>query len=186
MKRRTRLWTGLLGSLLALCAGLASGENTTSREYQIKAAFLYNFAKFVEWPAHAFKEARPTMTLCVLGDDPFGTTLDQTVDGKTVAGKKMVVARFEGLQNLAACHLLFISSSERNRLAKTLDAVTGSNVLTIGDTERFAQQGVMINFYVEENKVRFEINQHAAELAGLKISSKLLNLATIVHGTSGK
>lgn len=186
MTHGTRLWIGLLGSLLALCAGFASGEDAPSREYQIKAAFLYNFAKFVGWPAHAFKEARSTMTLCVLGSDPFGAALDQAIAGKTVAGRKMVVARFEGLPHLDVCHILFISPSERDRLAQILDTLTGSSVLTVGDTERFAHQGGMINFYVDENKVRFEINERAAERAGLKISSKLLKLATIVPDTSGK
>ena len=186
MKHRKRLWIGLLGSLLSLYAGFAYGEDALSREYRIKAAFLYNFATFVQWPAHAFKDARSPLTLCVLGDDPFGAAFDRAIVGKTVAGRKMVVARFEDLQRLAACQILFISSSERNRLSKIFSTLKGSSVLTVGDTDGFAHQGGIINFTVEENRIRFEINEHAAERAGLKISSKLLNLAAIVPDTSGQ
>ena len=166
--------------------GDAYSEELSVSEYQIKAAFLYNFVKFIEWPASAFKGTHSDLYLCVLGDDPFGTALDRTISGKIVNGRTLAVKRSGRLQDLKDCHLMFLSSSERDRLTKILDVLAGSSVLTVGDTDQFALLGGMINLYVEESKVRFEINPHAAERSGLKISSKLLKLAKIVPGTSGK
>jgi hypothetical protein len=151
-------------------------------EYQVKAAFLYNFAKFVDWPVEALPESSTDMILCILGEDPFGTDLEETVQGKLVNGRRLGIKRFKSPSGLKGCHILFISSSEGNRVAEILATLRGASVLTIGEMERFARLGGIINFTMEDNKVRFEINVDAAAQAGLKISSKVLKLATIVRG----
>ncbi|MDO8547920.1 MAG: YfiR family protein [Nitrospirales bacterium] len=176
----------LAGWSLPIWEGYAHSEKLSASEHQIKAAFLYNFVQFIEWPASAFKDAHSDFSLCVLGDDPFGTALERTIGGKIVKGRRLAVKRSGRLHDLTDCQLMFISSSERDHLTKTLDLLAGSSVLTVGDTDQFAHLGGMINLYVEENKVRFEINPQAAERSGLKISSKLLKLAKTVPGTSGK
>jgi len=149
-------------------------------EYEVKAAFLYNFVKFVEWPDESFSNA--TMIIGILGEDPFGTAID-TIQGKTVKGKKLLIKRFKHIKDIENCHILFISSSEKKHLSRIVEALSGLSILTVGDTEGAAQRGVIINFYIRQKKVRFEINVEAARRAKLKISSKMLKLAKIVHET---
>lgn len=148
-------------------------------EYEVKAAYIYNFAKFVEWPARPSRNASAAMTVCLLGEDPFGPALS-AIEGKTVGDKKIIIKRNSLSQNFGDCDILFISNSEKEELARILEAIGDLSVLTIGDTKGFAQQGVMINFYIEEKRVRFEINPKAAVRAGLKISANLLRIANIV------
>jgi hypothetical protein len=149
-------------------------------EYEVKAAFMYNFLKFIEWPDNAFPDYHTTINFCVLGKDPFGSTLD-SIQGETINNKKIIIKHYYDIDGLDKCNVLFISSSEKERLTKILKTLSGFNILTISDTKTFAQQGVLINFYIEENKVRFEINQDAVNRSNLKISSKLLKLANIVY-----
>ena len=171
------LMVALTSSLLGTGAqGQGSGE------YQIKAAFLYNFAKFIEWPAEAFTESCAPLIVGVIGNDPFGSALDQTMSGKTINGRPLIIKRLKWGQNLRTCQILFISSSERKRLAQLFESLKGATVLTVSETEQFCQQGGIINFLIEDNKVRFEINATAATGAQLKISSKLLALAKTVRG----
>ncbi len=146
-------------------------------EYQLKAAFLFNFVKFVEWPADAFAGEKSPLTICVYGADPFGGTLDNLVRGESVAGRGLIVQRPESSADLRDCHVLFVSRSERSRLGEVLPRVQGKPVLTVGDTDGFLKAGGVINFVLEENKVRFVIEPEAAERNRLKISSKLLRLA---------
>jgi len=171
----------LILTLLTAISILSStdAQQSTPTEYEVKAAFIYNLAKFVEWPA----DANTTIDLCILGDDPFGSVID-VIQGKPVREKNIVIKRIKSLQQLKTCQILFISNSEKEHLPQILDALGSSNVLTIGDTEEFAQRGVIINFYVEQDKVRFEINLESAKRAGLSISSKLLKLGRIVKGKS--
>jgi len=150
-------------------------------EYQVKAAFLYNFAKFVEWPPDLFNDPRRPLVLCVAGEDPFGDFLDGIVQGKTANGHPLAIRRLQREGEARSCHILFISSSERNRVRPVLKSLNGASVLTVGETDGFAQQGGMINLTLEDNRVHFEINVDAAEHAGLKISSKLLSLAKIIR-----
>jgi YfiR/HmsC-like len=145
-------------------------------EYQVKAAFLYNFAKFVDWPAESFADSSAPLIIGVVGTDPFGRALDEAINGKSVSGRQLTVRRLKWGQNLRGCHVLFISSSERQRLPQIMQSLRGSSVLTVGDVEEFIQQGGIINFILEASKVRFEINSRVADQAGLKISSKLLQL----------
>lgn len=151
-------------------------------EYQIKAAFVYNFAKFVEWPGDTASSGGPALIIGVLGDDPFGQTLSDTVRGKTVNGRGLVVKRFPSLRELEPCQVLFLGSSVADHIPEILSRIQGTAVLTVGEGEQFALAGGMVGFMTEDNKVRFAINAQSAERAGLKISSKLLALARIVHG----
>lgn len=165
---------------MAIQVATTGAQQQKLGEYEVKAAFMYNFLKFIEWPDNAFSDYHTSINLCVLGDDPFGSTLD-SVHGETINDKKIIIKHYYDIDGLEKCNALFISSSEKERLTKILKTLSGLNILTISDTKSFAQQGVLINFYIEENKVRFEINQDAVSRSGIKISSKLLNLAKIVH-----
>jgi len=169
--------------LLALwCIVALSAPLTAQRpsEYQVKAAFLFNFPNFVEWPREILADTTTTLTIGVLGKDPFGDAFTPFLD-KRVKGRKTVVHRSTRLQELPFCHVLFICESERKFLPQILEHVEGRGVLTIGESEGFAQNGVVINFVLQGNKVRFQINVDSAARAGLKLSAKLLELALIVQ-----
>jgi hypothetical protein len=150
-------------------------------EYEIKAAFLYNFAKFVEWPPTVFRGPKVPLNICVFGRDPFGRALDDALLGKAIGDHPATLERARQISELASCHIVFISGGESPRLAEVLGSLRGRNVLLVGETEGFASAGGVIQFVLDENRVRFAINPDAANRAGLKISSKLLALATIVH-----
>jgi hypothetical protein len=152
----------------------------TIDEYQLKAAFLYNFAKFVEWPALTFKTDKDPMRICVLGQNPFGGALGEAVAGKTVSGRSFAVADISNASQAADCQMLFVSSSERQHLPSIFGALRTMGILTVGETEGFAAQGGVVNFRLEGGRVRLEINIEAAERAKLRISSKVLSLAQIV------
>ena len=171
---------------LVMCAWVALNagynlyaEPSSSREYSVKGAFLYNFAKFVSWPEEAFRDDQMHITLCILGKDPFGGAL-ASVKGKSVKDRKVVIKHCATLDELGKCHILFISRSEEQNLSEILAKVKNWNTLTVSDMEGFAQSGGVNNFVTVEKKIRFEINLDAAERTGLKISSKLLRLAKIV------
>jgi uncharacterized protein DUF4154 len=150
-------------------------------EYEIKAAFLYNFAKFVEWPPTVFGGPKVPLNICVFGRDPFGRALDDALLGKAIGDHPATLERARQISELATCHIVFISGGESPRLAEVLGSLRGRNVLLVGETEGFASAGGAIQFVLDENRVRFVVNPDAANRAGLKISSKLLALATIVH-----
>lgn len=153
----------------------------TASEYEIKAAFLYNFAKFVEWPPSTFTDSKQPFNICVLGADPFGHLLDDAVLGKNIAGHPVFNTRSRLLRDLPDCHIIFVSGSPRVPLSDVLNKLRGKNVLLVGESEDFAVSGGTVQFVLEGNHVRFVINLDAAERAGLKISSKLLALAVVVH-----
>jgi hypothetical protein len=164
------------------CPGNAlCGEMRKPTEYEVKAAYIYNFAKFVEWQSGRFQDGSDTIHVCVLGDDPFGPSL-ATIEGKTAGGRTLGTRRLTSLQQAGGCEMLYIAGSEERDLERVVEAVKDTPVLTIGDTEGFTQRGVMVNFYTENNKVHFEINPNAAMRAGFKISSALLRIARIVGG----
>jgi hypothetical protein len=167
--------------LLAACALLAAPAGGTTREYEIKAAFLYNFVKFVDWPAQALPDNSPNVVIGVLGANPFGRALN-TINGRSVKGKTLVVRQVSSAQDAQNCHMLFICPSERDRLRAILDALRNDSVLTVGEMKGFAESGGIINFTLQNDRVRFEINPAAAERARLTISSQLLRLAKIVRG----
>jgi hypothetical protein len=166
---------------IAAWALLATGARAQDiEEYQVKAAFIYNFAKFVEWPPQAFKNSTDPITICVLGQNPFGNALEEAVSGKTVEGRTFVVRTLSGEQPAVGCQIVFVSSSERKRFHAILGEIKAGGVLTVGETETFASEGGVINFKIEAGRVRLQVNVDAAEQAKLRISSKLLSLAQIV------
>jgi hypothetical protein len=148
-------------------------------EYQVKAAFLLNFTKFAEWPAAAFAAPDSPIAICILGDDPFGGALDQMVAGEVVNRRKVATLRIKRAPPPKSCQVLFAGGSE-NDLPKILPGL-GPGVLTVGEGETFMRGGGMIAFVLENRRVRFEINQTAAENAGIKLSSRLLNVAKSVE-----
>jgi hypothetical protein len=150
-------------------------------EYQVKAAFLLNFAKFIEWPAVVFTSGRAPVNICVFRYDPFGASLDEVLRGKNINNRRLVARRVSEVAELSGCQLIFVSEKEEKRLAEVLSSVRGSNALVIGETEDFAQRGGGIQFFLEDQRLRFAINVDALQRAGLTASSKLLALARIVH-----
>lgn len=171
------LRTLLLGAWLASAATAAAAPPL---EYQVKAVFLLRFAQFVEWPRDAFDSSSTPLVIGVLGNDPFGDYLDEIVRGETVDGRPLVVRRFEDIEEGARSHVLFVSRSEAERLPQITRALGTKPVLLVGEADRFASQGGMIGFVMQNNRIRFSINPDAAKAARLTLSSKLLRSATIV------
>ena len=177
--------------LLSLCLLLACSVVTLAAppaepiadEYQVKAAFLFNFAKFVEWPSEAFSDPNAPLVITVFGDDPFNGSLE-AVRGKLVNSRKLTIRRVKDIQDIGKSNVLFVSPSAKKDLARILDALQGQSVLTVGEDTAFTQCGGVINLVKEDNRVRFEVNVSAAERAGLKISSRLLALARIVKSSA--
>lgn len=141
-------------------------------EYHVKAAFLFNFAKFVSWDGASGQ----AIVIGIAGDDPFGAILDATVRGKTVGGRLYEVRRFASGEQVQGCHILFVSSSEKRRF-RDLVRQAGPGVLTVGEIPQFVREGGIVGFYLEGNRVRFQINAKAAEDAGVRIHSQLMSLA---------
>jgi hypothetical protein len=169
---------------MALRSHAESVDSADSSEYLIKAGFIYNFAKLVEWPTSAFAQQDSPIVIGILGDDPFGATLDRIVADKKINGRGFAVKRLKwskDLKDLRDCNILFVSSSEREHIDSLVDATKSLPILTIGDAPGFAKRGGIINFTLEDNKVRFEVNVEAAKRADLTISSRLLTLARIIQ-----
>ena len=190
MRTLCQKWTQLGALLRALMRSLALGlllvmlghtlvGAQPSREYVVKAAFLYNFTKFVDWPLEAFPDPEQ-VELCVLGENPFDSALASMV-GKSVRGRKVSVSQIGRVEDGLGCQLVFVSPSERERLAEILTFSSAQNWLTVSDIEGFAQRGGVIGLITVDNKVRFEINLTAARRAGLNISSSLLKLAKVIE-----
>ncbi|HWN43656.1 MAG TPA: YfiR family protein [Thermoanaerobaculia bacterium] len=172
----------LLRRVLIVLLLMALPLQAQAPEYALKAAFLFNFAKFVEWPASAFDGERAPLAICVYGEDPFGRALDEVVQGERVGERSLLVQRPDSLDDLRECHVLFVSRSEKDRLRDVMAEVEGKPVLTVADTDGFLRAGGVINFILEGNKVRFIIDQEAAGRSGLQISSKLMRLAVNTGG----
>ena len=172
---------GLVVGILLLCQGslLAGSGSAASVEYRVKAAFLYNFTKFVEWPANGGGKSQP-FRVGILGEDFFGDEIKGLAD-KTVGDRSLTVQRYPTWNDrVKESDILFISGSEEKNLTEILKRLDGAPVLTVGDTADYARHGVMINFFMEDNKVRFKINLKQAQRTGFKISSRLLKLALIL------
>ena len=197
IKMRTKTYSLIiLISVLILVplSGKTPAVPSTNREYQIKAAFLFNFSKFIDWPEEKITNSNEPFVICVIGTDPFGKSLEP-IKEKEVKGRKVVIKYLKDLEEqessdqkdksetkhiieaLRKCHLLFICSSEKENLATIIELLKGASVLTVGETTGFLESGGIINFLMEDKKVRFEINNSAAKQDNLKIRSKLLRLA---------
>ncbi len=165
-------------ALLLLAALEGHAQPAKPSEYQLKAAFLYHFAQLVSWPARAFNQTNSPMVIGILGENPFGTQLEETLRGKNVNGHPLAIREIPTLAEATNdCHILFVGSSERKRLPEIFAGLRGTNLLTVGEMDGFTEAGGMINLVLEGTKIRFQINDAAAKNAGLKISSKLLSLS---------
>ena len=160
--------------------GAVSGQSDSAGEYELKAAMLYNLTDYVEWPASADPDPRRSLLLCVLGRDPFESALTSTIGHGPATVRPVSIRHLQGEKEFAGCHILYISSSERKSAAEIVAIVNGSSILTVGEMTQFAAHGGMIQFSLEDQRVRFDINLDSASRAGLRISSKLLALAHIV------
>ena len=171
----------LLGIVLSslFITSLSAADTQAELEMKIKAAFIYNFFKFVEWPEETLKNRHETISICILGKDKFGEFFDP-VRGKDVNGKRLVIKNISSIKDMDDCYILFVSSSERDRLSTIITSLENSSVLTVSDIDDFAGRGGIVCFYKEGGNIKFKINLGAADRAGLKLSSKLLELAKIV------
>jgi len=151
-----------------------------THEYDLKAAFLFHFAQFVQWPPEALPEKNTPLTIGILGEDPFGNSLDEIVANESVGGHKLLVRRFQKLSQADSCHILFISSSEKSRMEQVLSRMNRRSILTVGETKDFAQRSGIIGFVVAGKRLRLAVNLAAANAARLTISSKLLRQSEIV------
>ena len=183
-------WPPLVGVLVALALFGTTGllaQLPKPNEYQVKATYLYNFGRFVKWPGAVPAGKGDSFSVCVLGQDPFGSILDSTLAGEALDGKPVVLRRISKSQDAGECRILFISSTEEKRLKEILTAIDESGVLTVSDMPGFTRRGGMIQFILEGDRVRFEINVTSAESARLVLSSELLKVAASVkrNGRSG-
>ena len=178
----------VLANLILLAAApFASSQSGQPTEYQLKAAFLFNFAKFIEWPEKSFGSPGSPFTVCVIGQDPFGAALEVSLLGKTMGSRAVQIMRFPNLTTLAEarhCQIVFISASEKIHFHEVIESLNNVDALLVGDTDGFVASGGTIEFTLEDNHIRFLINPDAAGRADLKVSSKLLALAKIVHDGS--
>jgi hypothetical protein len=159
----------------------ATAPTTPPTEYQVKAAFIYKFASYIQWPPiTGVASARP-FVIGIFGKDPFGQSFDQIVRGQSVQGRPVVIRRLQAIEDAGNCDILFISDSEKGNLRRIFATLHDAPVLTIGDTNRFGERGGMINLTTEDNRIRFDINVKAIERARLKAASQLLRLAKIVE-----
>lgn len=169
-----------LAALLVSLAGMSSNAQVISHEYELKAVLIYNFAQFTEWPTNAFESADSPFVIGILGNDPFGGTLETTVQNETRVGRKFIVKHFSSVEEVTNCHILYIGQSEAKRLDKVVAELKGKPVLTLSDILNSAYQGVCVRFLTENNKIRLRVNTDSLQAANLVMSSKLLRLAEIV------
>lgn len=165
---------------LFLAASSLAAQNAKPKEYELKAVYLFNFARLAAWPDTAESSKRDSFAICVLGEDPFGSFLDAVISGEHIGGRAVVARRISDPRDAAACHVLYVSSSEEKRLKQILMALNKARVLTVSDMPEFSQRGGMIQFVTEDNKVRFEVNLRNTSDSGLTLSSELLKVAVAV------
>jgi len=174
-----------MSASLLMARGASPQANSTS-EYTVKAAFLFHFAQLAEWPASAFKAPNTPLTFCTLGEDAFHGALDESISGKTIGNRPLRVQHLKPGQGAEGCQVIFIDADEKKRVPTLLASMRDLPVLTVGDTENFAQNGGMIGLFLDDNKIRFEINLDSVEHAKLRVSAKLLTLAkTVIGGSRG-
>jgi hypothetical protein len=174
-------WAVALAATTVPVPAQTPAQGSVAPEYQVKAVFLFNFAQFVEWPPSAFPDSAAPLVICVLGEDPFGPYLDETVRGETVQAHPLAVQRYRHVEEIRGCHIIFVGRQEQGRLDEILDTLKGRPTLTVSDAEGFARRGGMIRFTTDRNRIRLRINLEAARDAHLTLSSKLLRPAVIVR-----
>jgi len=169
---------------IGFCLNLQAQSPAT--EYQVKAAYLLNFGKFVTWPAGVVPARLDSFSICVLGEDPFGPVLDATVRGEKIDERPVMARRIRNSEEAAGCQVLYIARSEQSQSRRITAALSKSRVLTVSDIPDFIAQGGIIQFTMSGNRVRFEVNLDAAQASGLVLSSELLKVASAVHGKSNR
>ncbi|MGH9733855.1 MAG: YfiR family protein [Candidatus Acidiferrales bacterium] len=179
--KRALPWCAAIAIITTLLCPAGVRSQQQAGEYQVKAAFLFNFGKFVEWPESSFGEKNSPFSICVLGEDPFGGTLDHTLEGKQVLNRPVRLVRTTDPTVARQCQIVFVSASEKPHLSTVLRALSGSNALLVGELPGFAAAGGAIELTIEDSHVRFAINPEAIQRAGLQVSSQLLALAKIVR-----
>jgi hypothetical protein len=185
VSRRQSLAGRIHGIALAMLLCAPAIAQSAVGEYQVKAAFLFNFAKFVEWPPGSFAGPADPIRLCVMGADPFDHGLEKVVQNKTVNGRPMRVEHPRDSKDVKQCHILFLASPEEQHHNQWLRGSDTAGILTVGEREDFAREGGIVNFVLQADRIGFEINVDAAGRAGVRISSKLLSLARIVRDEPG-
>jgi hypothetical protein len=174
--------------LLALALSFSAGSllaQTVAKEYRIKAAYLFNFSQYVEWPADAFKDSNDPLTYCTIGDDPFQGMLDESLNAKFAGTRPLRVQHLRPSENFQGCQILFIGTNEKKHIAEVVETLKQLPVLVVGESSHFIQQGGTIGFLSENNTVRFEVNLDAAQRARLNVSATLLSVAQTVISTAG-
>lgn len=172
----------LIVSVLCLLTPLRAHAQSNSAAYQLKAAFIFHFAQLVDWPAVALGAENSPLILCTVGEDSLGGILEATVEGKQIGTRPLAVRHLQGKETPTGCHILYIVGQDKKRVAPVLASLKNAPILTVGETDDFVQQGGMIGFCLQDNKIRFDINLNGAQHANLKISSRLLLLAKTVIG----
>jgi hypothetical protein len=162
----------------------AARANPAVTEYQVKAVFLLNFARFVTWPESAFATPGAPLTVCVLGQDPFGSVLDEVLANERIGDRPLAARRLASDGGTDGCQLLFVGAGDVRRHGTLLQALTAQPVLTVGDEEAFAREGGMVGLHLEDGTVRITVNPDAVRDAGLTMSSQLLRMARIVGAAS--
>ena len=180
-----RRWLPLVACIVVASLGAAAWSAPPTAEYQVKAAYLFNFGQFVEWPLQAYDSPTAPFVIGVVGDDPFGKTLDEVVAGESLGGHPLVVRRFRNPEDISACNILFIGRSEAGRLEETLKVLKGRSVLTVTDIAGAERRGAIIVLVNDNNRIRMRINVAAAKASNLVISSKLLRPAEVVGSNGG-
>ncbi len=177
--RTTAIATAILIATLLPRVAVAQRQPKPKAEYALKAVFLYNFCRFIEWPKSAFTSPNEAITIGVVGDDPFGSLLNEAVRNETSRGRPIRIAHYAKADAIGRCHLLFVSRSEAARTEKILSAVNGKSVVTVGETDAFLDRGGMIALTAKKNRVRLHINPALLRAASLDVSSKLLRVAEV-------
>jgi len=179
-------WTAIFALVALAVSVLAAAEKAVETpplsEYQVKALFLFNFAKYVDWPADAFQNDGTPIVIGLVGQDSFGDSFQKITAGRSINGRQVVIKHVDNAEEYKTCQILFVSASEKDRLAPILDAVKDSAVLTVGESDGFLSEEGIINLTKKANKVRLEINLKAAQKARLQLSSRLLTVADVVVG----
>jgi len=171
-------------ALLLVCAGHLGAQAARASEAQVEAVFLFNFAQFVDWPPEAVPDSQAPLVIGILGGDPFGEFLDATVRGERRGARPFVVHRYQGVDDVTRCDILFISRSAGYAPEDILARLKNRPILTVSDADRFAERGGMIRFVTDKSRIRLQINPEAAEAAHLTISSKLLRVAEVITPTA--
>lgn len=179
MTKRTFHAAMLVLAVLLNMSDSARADDEDNREYEIKAAFIYNFAQFTVWPDKAFASDDSPFVVAVVGQDPFNHALESACEGKSIAGHPMEVRHIDSLDQIEGCHLLFVPETEDDHLDDIFKVVADRPILTVGESPKFPWAGGTIRFLIEDHKMRFEVNPDAAAKAALRISSKLMSLARI-------